>query len=470
VLLCERDDLASATSSRSSKLVHGGLRYLEHYEFRLVREALAEREVLLRMAPHLIWPLLFVLPHDPSLRPRWLVRAGLFLYDHLGPRHTLPGTRTVRLHADPLGAPLQERARDGFVYSDCWVQDARLVALLARDAAAHGAAILTRTRAVSARRERGAWRVAVERPDGSSAEVAARILVNAAGPWVPEMLRAAGLRSSAAERLVKGSHIVVPRLHDGEQAYILQNDDRRIVFVLPFERDFTLIGTTELPFAGNPSEVRIAPQEVDYLCRAVSRWFREPVSPADVVWSYAGVRPLYDDRAKSAAAVTRDYVLELDAEQGAPALSVFGGKITTHRRLAEHALARLARWLPAAGPAWTAGSVLPGGEGMPAGGPAALAEELRRDYPFVADPGRLARAYGTEARALLGRARSAAELGRDFGGGLCEREVRWLMEREWAQTADDILWRRSKLGLRAPPHTAGELSAYFAATRETATA
>jgi glycerol-3-phosphate dehydrogenase len=462
VMLCEKDDLAAATSSRSSKLVHGGLRYLEHCEFRLVREALAEREVLLRMAPHLVWPMRFVLPHDPNLRPRWLIRAGLFLYDHLGRRRTLPASRAVRLSADPLGAPLQRRAVDGFVYSDCWVQDARLVALLARDAAARGAEILTRTALVDARRERGGWRLELARPDGSRDVVRARILVNAAGPWVPGIMRLAGLRSDAAERLVKGSHIVVPRLYEGDQAHILQNDDRRIVFVLPFERDFTLIGTTELPFEGDPGDVQTSAEETEYLCRAVSRWFRNAVSPGDVVWSYAGVRPLYDDHAGSAAAVTRDYVLELDAADGAPALSVFGGKITTHRRLAEHALLRLQPWLPGAGPLWTAGSLLPGGEGMPEGGPAALAAELRRDYPFLNDPERFARAYGSEARALLGAATSPAELGRDFGSGLYEAEIRWLVEREWAQTADDILWRRTKLGLVAAPDTASDLSAYLA--------
>lgn len=442
VLLCERDDLAGATSSASSKLIHGGLRYLEYYEFRLVREALAEREVLLRLAPHIIWPMRFVLPHDRNTRPFWMVRAGLFLYDHLGGRRTLPGTETVRLRHHCYGTPLQRRVANGFVYSDCWVQDARLVVLNARDAARRGAQVLTRTEVLEARREDGLWRARL-RQDGRVREVAARALVNAAGPWVLEALRRTGVKSRAAVRLVKGSHIVVPRLYDGRQAYILQNDDRRIVFVLPYEGRFTLIGTTDVPFEGDPAAVAVDPEETRYLCRAVSRWFARPVTPDDVVWSYSGVRPLYDDAAENASAVTRDYVFDLD-KNGPPALSIFGGKITTYRRLAEHAMEKLAPFFLGAGGRWTATAPLPGAD-MDARHTA----ELCRAYPFldasVAE--RLLRAYGGEAKAVLGDARRPEDLGRDFGYGFTEREIDWLIREEWARTPTDILWRRSKLGL-----------------------
>jgi glycerol-3-phosphate dehydrogenase len=463
VLLCEERDLAGATSSASSKLIHGGLRYLEHYAFRLVREALAERAILLRMAPHIIWPLRFVLPHDPSLRSRWLVRCGLFLYDRLGGRGVLPGTQAVRLREAAAGLPLEPAARDGFVYSDCWVQDARLVVLLARDAARRGAEIAPRTALVGAARRGGRWHARLQDAQRVR-DVEARVLVNAAGPWVGEMQRLCGIRASAGARLVKGSHIVVPRLHDGEEAYILQNDDRRIVFVLPFERQFSLIGTTDIPFAGDKRHPRISEAEALYLCRAVSRWFRRKLSPQDAVWTYAGIRALYDDHAADASAVTRDYVLDLDDEEGVPALSVFGGKVTTHRRLAEQALDRLAPYLPGLAPAWTARSVLPGGEGAAAQGPAGVAASLARDYPFLTprDADRLARNYGNEARRILGRAHSRGELGRDFGGGLSEREVEWLVGQEWARCAEDILWRRSKLGLSAPVTTAAALTAYLA--------
>jgi glycerol-3-phosphate dehydrogenase len=459
VLLCEKGDLAGATSSASSKLIHGGLRYLEYGEFRLVREALQEREVLLAAAPHIIWPLRFVLPHEKGLRPRALIRLGLFLYDHLGGRRRLPGTETLRLRAHSYGAPLQERVTDGFAYSDCWVQDARLVVLNARDAALRGATILTRTALRSARREGGLWRATLAGEGGAVREVASRALVNAAGPWVTDLLASAAIRSRAAVRLVKGSHIVVPRLYDGEQAYILQNDDRRIVFVIPYEEAFTLIGTTDVPFTGDPVDVAIDEEETRYLCRAVSRWFARPVAPADVVWSYAGVRPLYDDRASSASAVTRDYVFDLDGTDGAPALSIFGGKITTYRRLAEHALEKLAPFFPAAGAPWTAGAKLPGGD-LPGDDPEAFAAELRREHPFLDEPWarRLARSYGTDARRVLGGARTREALGREFGAGLTEREVDWLVGEEWARTAEDILWRRSKLGLRLKPEEARALA------------
>jgi glycerol-3-phosphate dehydrogenase len=458
VLLCEKGDLAGATSSASSKLVHGGLRYLEHGDFRLVRESLAEREVLLRMAPHMVRPMRFVLPQGQGSRPRWLVRAGLFLYDRLGGARSLPGTRSLDLRHDPLGTPLRMPGA-GFVYADCRVDDARLTVTTARDAAERGAKILTRTALLAARRDGEGWRATLRGPGGASREVAARILVNVAGPWVLDVLRLAGLRTRANLRLVKGSHIVVPRLYPGDHAYLLQNDDRRVVFVIPFEREFSLIGTTELPFSGDPATAGVTEQEVLYLCDAVGRWFAAPPRAADVVWRYAGVRPLYEDRSRAASAVTRDYVFDLDAS-GAPALSIFGGKLTTHRRLAEHALARLAPHLPASSPPWTAASHLPGGEG----GIGTLAAELRRDYPFLAadTAERLAQSYGADARQILGAARRTEDLGRDFGQGLSEAELAWLIGREWAATAEDVLWRRSKLGLVMTPAKAQEIAAHLA--------
>jgi glycerol-3-phosphate dehydrogenase len=462
VLLCEKGDLAGATSSASSKLIHGGLRYLEHGAFRLVREGLAEREVLLRMAPHLVHPLRLVLPHGLGTRPRWLVRAGLYLYDRVGGARTLPGSRQLKLHHDPLGAPLRDTVRFGFSYSDCRTDDARLTVLSARDAALRGAQIATRTTLVAARREGGLWRAVLRGTDETTREVAARILVNAAGPWVREVLALAGLTTRARLRLVKGSHIVVAKLYAGDHAYLLQNDDRRIVFVMPFEREYSLIGTTELPFAGDPAEASITADETLYLCRAVARWFASPPRPEDVVWSYAGVRPLYEDRARNPASVSRDYVFDLDSA-GAPALSVFGGKLTTYRRLAEHVLARLAPYLPEAGPPWTAGSVLPGGDGLPADGAAALAADLSRRHPFLAaaTAARLAESYGSDAYRILGDAKSTADLGRAFGQGLSEAELRWLVDREWARTADDLLWRRTKLGLRMTQEEVEELAAYL---------
>lgn len=458
VVLCEKGDLAGATSSASSKLIHGGLRYLEHGDFRLVREGLAEREVLLRMAPHLVRPLSFVLPQGKGSRPAWLVRAGLFLYDRLGGARTLPSARSVAFPGNPLGAALRQTIRSGFVYSDCRTDDARLTIATARDAAARGAEILPRTTLVAARRDGAQWRAILRGENGDQREVACRILVNAAGPWVLDVLARAGLSARAALRLVKGSHIVVPRLYDGDHAYLLQNDDRRIVFVIPYERDFSLIGTTELPFSGDPGQACISEEEIAYLCRAVGRWFRAAPSPADTVWSYAGVRPLHDNRAKSAAAATRDYAFDLDTE-GAPALSIVGGKLTTYRRLAEHALARLAPHLPNAGPPWTAASVLPGGASLPEGGIAALTAELRRDYAFLDDAAaeRLARSYGSDAHHFL-----EDGPGRDFGHGLSEAELRWLIEKEWARTAEDVLWRRTKLGVRVSPVETQGIADYLA--------
>ena len=463
VLLLEQGDLAGATSSASSKLVHGGLRYLEYGEIRLVREALGEREVLLRNARHIVRPMRFVLPHDRRLRPRWMIRAGLFLYDHIGGRRELPGTETIDCARHPYGAPLRPGLRTAFVYSDCWVDDARLVVLNARDAAWRGAVVLTRTALIAARREGGSWRARIRLANGTEGEIAAEIIVNAAGPWVAEVLHRCGIAKAHAElRLVKGSHIVVPRLHAGEQAYLLQNDDRRVIFVLPFAERFTLIGTTDIPYIGDPTRVAITGEETDYLCRAVSSWLAKPVVPADVVWSYAGVRPLHDDRARNAAAVTRDYLLDIDAD-GPPALSVFGGKITTYRRLAEHALEKLQRFLPGMGGPWTDAAPLPGGE-LPPGGADALADQLLAAQPWLGAPRarRLALSYGSEAEFLLGDARRVEDLGQDFGAGLTAREVDWLVAEEWARTAEDILWRRSKLGLVAPPETAASLATYLA--------
>jgi glycerol-3-phosphate dehydrogenase len=449
VRLVEKSDLAAATSSASSKLIHGGLRYLEHGAFRLVREALAEREVLLASAPHVIRPLPFVLPYAPGLRPRALLQFGLFLYDHLGGRRILPSSDRVSLQGHPYGEPLQARLTTGFVYSDCCVDDARLVVLNARDAAAHGAKISTRTEMRSARRMSDHWRVVIEK-DNVATEVAARILINAAGSWVSKILRRAGITENKAHlRLIKGSHIVVPRLYDGTQAYLLQNDDGRIVFVLPYEDKFSLIGTTELPFSGGEQLVTIDPAEIDYLCRAVSRWLTKPVEPQDVVWSYAGIRPLYDDKERNPSAVTRDYVLDLNAAGGkAPLLSVFGGKITTYRRLAEQALEKLAPFLRGTRGPWTIGAILPGGD-LPNGDPAGFAHALARDYPFlgIAAALRLAHSYGSDARCILASARRTEDLGRGFGYGFSERELDWLVKKEWALTGEDVLWRRSKLGL-----------------------
>ena len=450
VVLLEQGDLAGATSSASTKLIHGGLRYLERREFRLVREALAEREVLLRMAPHIAWPLRFVLPHHAGLRPWPLIRFGLYLYDHLGGRRILPPTRTLDLRADPAGAPLQPRYTRGFEYSDCWVDDARLVVLNARDAADRGADIRTRTRCIEARREGGLWRLAARSAEGGS-EVAARALVNAGGPWVSRVLSGVvGANAPTRVRMVKGSHIVVRRRFAHDRCYMFQNADQRICFAIPYEQDFTLIGTTDEDYAGDPAAVAVTPDEEAYLCASVNEYLRAPVGPPDIVWRYAGVRPLRDDGASEAQEATRDYVLELDAPPDAPPLlSVFGGKITTYRRLAEAAMARLAPFFRRAGAPWTAGSSLPGGD-FPWDGADALARELGAAYGFLSEATthRLVRSYGTRAAAMLGDARSADDLGRAFGAGLTGREVSFLIETEWARTAEDILWRRSKLGLR----------------------
>ena len=465
VVLFEKDDLASATSSASTKLIHGGLRYLEHYEFRLVREALMERERLWAIAPHIIWPLRFVLPHHKGLRPAWLLRLGLFLYDHIGGRKKLPATRTLDLSRDAAGRPLKDNGATAFEYSDCWVEDSRLVVLNAMDAAAKGATIHTRARVVSADREGGFWRITAE-TDGIRSSVLAKALVNAAGPWVGNVLGGV-VRSNtkAAVRMVQGSHIVVPRLYDHDRCYIFQNADGRIIFAIPYERDFTLIGTTDRDYRGNPSDAKATPEEIDYLCAAASEYFREPVTPASVVWTYSGVRPLYDDGASKAQEATRDYVLTLDAPQGqAPLLSVFGGKITTYRRLAESALEKLsphADW--AARPTWTVTGTLPGGD-FPVEGYEAQVDALAAAHPWLARAtiARLVRAYGTKAREILQGAAHEADLGRHFGADLYEREVRYLMRAEWAKQAADVLWRRSKLGLRLSTAEQEALEAFMA--------
>ncbi|GLS44811.1 glycerol-3-phosphate dehydrogenase [Methylobacterium brachythecii] len=465
VLLCERGDLAEFTSSSSTKLIHGGLRYLEYYEFRLVREALAERERLLRLAPHIIWPLRFVLPRDEGLRPAWMLRIGLFLYDHLARLRTLPGSASVRLRTSPLGKPLQERLNKGFVYSDCWVEDSRLVVLNAMDAQLRGAEIRTRTGVASARREGDAWVAELhDERSGAAETVRAKAVVNAAGPWVSETLgETLGINSRAAVRLIKGSHIVVRRLFEGEQAYILQQPDQRIVFAIPYERDFTLIGTTDVPYEREPGAVTISPEETAYLCDCINRSFAKSIGPEDVVWSYSGVRPLYDDAAANASAVTRDYVLDVSDQNGSlPVLSVFGGKITTYRRLAEHAIEKLEDYFPGLKPAWTGAAALPGGD-MPGADFDAFLDALKAEAPFLPaeTARRLSRAYGTRTRDIVRNARSLADLGEAFDGGLTAREVDYLRDQEWAITAHDILWRRSKLGLHTSAESETRLQAYI---------
>jgi glycerol-3-phosphate dehydrogenase len=471
VFLCEMNDLASGTSSWSTKLIHGGLRYLEYYEFRLVREALIEREILWQIAPHIIRPLRFVLPHHAGLRPSWLLRLGLFLYDHIGGRKLLPSTRSVDLVRDEVGKPLVPgRFTKGFEYSDCFVDDARLVVLTARDAANRGADIRTRTRAVEIRQSEGIWQVSVEDSfSGERGTISARALVNAAGPWVEDVLASgAGVNARAKVRLVQGSHIVVPKLYVHDRAYIFQNGDGRIVFVIPYQEDFTLIGTTDRDYDGDPAKVKASPEEITYLCDSVSEYLAKPVRPDDVVWTYAGVRPLYDDGASEAKAATRDYVFELDTPGGAPLLSIYGGKITTYRRLAEQALERLSPYLRSAKArdGWTAKSALPGG-GLAVSAIAALASELQRGYPFLspAHAGRLAHAYGTRANMVLGTAKSLNDLGASFGATLTESEVRYLMTNEWARTAEDIVWRRSKLGLRLSASEVVAIDDWIAAYR-----
>ena len=454
VLLVEQNDLASATSSAATKLIHGGLRYLEYYEFRLVAEALAEREVMLKIAPHIVWPLEFVLPHEKHLRPAWMIRAGLFLYDHIGGRTSLPHARNVRLTPDGHGAGLKHEFTRGFAYYDGWVDDARLVVLTLSSARAHGATVLPRTRCIGARREGENWRVTL-RGQGVGAgpvrreadEVSACILVNAAGPWAKSLLdQELKIDSPGKLRLVKGSHIVVPRVHDKHYAYILQNPDRRVIFMIPYEREFTLIGTTDVQVGEKDMPPAISSEEIAYLCAAASRYSARPVTPGEVVWSFSGVRALYDDGKEDPSAITRDYVLLLD-EQGPPLVSVFGGKITTSRKLAEHVMEKLAPWIPAHRP-WTHAEALPGGD---FGGQdfSVVLGEFRARYPRL-DPhwlARLLRRHGTLADTILDNARTEADLGENFGGGLYECELSYLVECEWAQSGEDVLWRRTKCGL-----------------------
>ena len=473
VVLCEQGDLAQGTSSASTKLIHGGLRYLEYYEFALVRKALIEREVLLRAAPHIIHPLRFVLPHHKALRPAWLLRLGLFLYDHLGGREILPGTRTLDLTAGAIGAPLQDAFRKGFEYSDCWVDDARLVVLNAVDAHAHGAEILVRTQCVSAQREGKLWRVVLEDVEnGQRRVIQAKALVNAGGPWVDKVIETVyGPSARKQVRLVRGSHIVVPRLFDHDRAYIFQNEDGRIFFAIPYENAFTLIGTTDEDHQGSIDNLSVTDEEARYLCAAAKRYFRNAPVPEDVVWSYSGVRPLYDDGASAAHEATRDYVLKIDAGDGggsdqAPLLNVFGGKITTYRKLAEAALAKLAEYFPQVGKGWTDRAPLPGGD-FAVGGVADLAVKIQKQYPFInqAWADRLVRAYGTRAWTILGDASRLDDLGERFGATLTEREVVYLIRQEWARTADDIIWRRSKLGLHMNDEEKSRLDEWVRAYR-----
>ncbi|MEO8244157.1 MAG: glycerol-3-phosphate dehydrogenase [bacterium] len=487
VALAEQGDLAQATSSASTKLFHGGLRYLEYFEFRLVREALEERETLLVAMPHISWPMRFVLPYHPDMRfegetptgklmatfmpwmrgrrPAWLIRLGLFMYDTLGGRKILPPTRTLDLTVDPAGKPLQPRFAQAYEYSDCWIEDSKLVSLNARDAAQRGARIMTHTRVLSAERIGDLWSVTTDGPQGTVRH-SARALVNAGGPWVEDIIRnVAHINSTEGVRLVRGSHIVTRKLYDHDRCYFFQGTDGRIIFAIPYEQDFTLIGTTDKDHQGAPKDAVCTEEERDYLLAFASEYFAKPVTVADVVWTYSGVRPLYNDGAASATAATRDYVLSLD-RNGAPLLNVFGGKITTHRRLAEGALAKLTPFFPAATPAWTARVALPGGDFLHTD-VAKLTNSLAARYPFLTPywAARLIRAYGSEAATLLGSATTAADLGEDFGGTLTETEVRWLITHEFATEAADIIWRRTKLGLRLNAPQIEHLKAFMAAEK-----
>ena len=470
VMLCEKDDLAAHTSSASTKLIHGGLRYLEYYEFGLVRKALQEREVLLKAAPHIIWPLRFVMPHDKNQRPEWMIRCGLFLYDHLARREVLPGSETVSFANHPAGQPIKPAFKRGFVYSDGWVQDARLVVLNAKDAAERGARVQTRTACVGARRDGEHWLCELQAEDGSRSQVRARALVNAAGPWVESLIKdTLSLPSSKSIRLVKGSHIVVKKLFDHPYAYIFQNPDKRIIFAIPYEQDFTLIGTTDVEYRGDPAKVAIDDQEVAYLCQMSNRYFQSQISPADVLSTYSGVRPLLDDEASNADSVTRDYSLEMDLD-GAPLLSVFGGKITTFRKLAEEAVDKLAPLLGNGKTTWTADAPLPGGD-MPGADFERFLQGLRQQYPWLPEAlaRRWARAYGTRVAKLIGQAAGLEQLGAELLPGLYEAELRYLVNEEWATRSEDILWRRSKLKLHLPAHAAEVIDAWLlgqAAARE----
>jgi glycerol-3-phosphate dehydrogenase len=463
VFLAEMNDLASGTSSWSTKLIHGGLRYLEHYEFRLVREALEEREVLWKNAPHIIWPMRFVLPHHKGLRPAWLLRLGLFLYDHIGGRKLLPKTRVLDMKADPAGRPLKPIFSKAFEYSDCGVDDARLVVLNARDAADKGAVIRTRTKVVSAKREADAWSVETEdQMTGRRETVRARLLVNAGGPWVDHVLaETVGRRDVHNVRLVQGSHIVVRKKFDDPRAYFFQNADGRIIFAIPYHDDFTMIGTTDQDYQGDPKDVAISEAETDYLIASASEYFAEPVRREDIVWTFSGVRPLYDDGASKAQEATRDYVLKADTD-GAPLINIFGGKITTYRRLAESMLAKIEGLIGTKGRPWTQKATLPGGD-FAVGTFDETVRKLRGDFPFLAEEHarRLTRLYGTRARSILGSATSLDDLGRHFGADLYEAEICYLMAHEWAMTAEDVLWRRTKRGLVVSREDAARLETFM---------
>lgn len=500
IALAEMNDLASATSSASTKLFHGGLRYLEFFEVGLVKKALIERETLLSAMPHISWPMRFVLPYSPDMRfegetptskllntfmpwmkgrrPAWLIRFGLFLYDNLGGRKYLPGTKTIDLTRGPEGEVLVDKFKKAYEYSDCWVEDSRLVVLNARDAEKRGAKVMVRTKVVSAHRHEGLWHVTLEdRETGAQSVVGARGLVNASGPWVENVIRnAVRINSSEGVRLVRGSHIVTKKLFEHDKAYFFQGEDGRIIFAIPYETDFTLIGTTDKDHGGDPTvPARCTEEEADYLCNFASNYFKKPVKRDEVVWTYSGVRPLYDDGAKSATAATRDYVLSLDAGPATdgglgsepPLLNVFGGKITTYRKLAEQSFAKLRPFYPKAKSDWTAGVALPGGD-FPVLGVQKLIDDLKSAHPFLDDywAGRLVRGYGTEATVILAGAKAANDLGQAFGGTLTAREVEWLIDKEYARTAEDVVWRRSKLGLRMTKDEIAALDQWMIAQRK----
>jgi glycerol-3-phosphate dehydrogenase len=461
VIMCEKGDLAEGTSSRSGKLIHGGLRYLEYFEFRLVREALIEREVLLKAAPHIVWPMRFVLPHSPEQRPAWLVRLGLFLYDHLGGREKLPPSRRIDLGNDLEGQIIKDDYKLAFEYSDCWVDDARLVVLNALDAKERGATILTRTAATSARRTNGTWDIEFHGGHGNLSRVSAKALVNAAGPWVEDVISGVvGINSTRRVRLVKGSHIIVRKFWDGFHAYLFQNHDKRVIFVNPYEEDLCLIGTTDIAYEGRAEDVSIDGHEIDYLLAAVNRYTKKQLTRADIISSFSGVRPLSDDNAANPSAVTRDYVFDCDGEP--PLLSVFGGKITTYRKLAEHALQKLRPFFPVMKGDWTAKAILPGGD-IPNADFDAFVGSLQREFPWAPEDlaSHYARLYGSRADRIINGASRLKDLGQHFGGTFYEAEATYLRTHEWAQTAEDILDRRTKHGLHLSQQQRESLARYL---------
>ena len=466
VLLCERDDLAGHTSSASTKLIHGGLRYLEYYEFNLVRHALKEREVMLRAAPHIIWPMRFVLPYDKGLRPAWMLRTGLFLYDHIGGREMLPGSKSLKLDKAPHLGVLESRFKTGFEYSDCWVDDARLVVLYAIDAAHHGADIRTRTEVLSVKTTGRGYSAEIKQ-NGKIETIHAKGVVNAAGPWVDEVL--GKIKPSDNEqslRLVTGSHIVTKKLFDGDHAYLFQNADNRVIFAIPYEHDYTLIGTTDKPYDLSEGPVKISEEEISYLCEAASEYFENDISPEDVVWTYAGVRPLYDDKSEDASAVTRDYVLDIEElSEEAPFMSVYGGKITTSRKLGEQAMQELAKYFKNAGDDWTESALLPGGDLYDADFDRFF-NDMQKRYPALNEDllTRLCHAYGTRITLILGDGKTQPDLGQNFGAGLYEIEAKYLINHEWATSAEDILWRRSKLGLHMTKEQRANFTTWFETT------